>query len=697
VSAPTRTFSFPRQQARTRRFTLGAPRSFVVASDGSRVAFLRSRGEEDPRTCLWVLDADGWRERLAADPDAIGAAEAQLSVEERARRERVREMAGGIVAFDATPGLGRTVFALGGRAHTVDLSREGAPVEPLPASEDVYDPRIDPTGRRVAYVAGRTLRVVDETGTDRLLAGEDDPDVSWGLAEFAAAEEMNRLRGHWWSPDGETIAVARVDERPVRLAFISNPTNPEDRPRAVRYPFAGTDDAIVTLHLLRVSDGTRVEVAWDRERFPYLVRFVWTDGTPPTLLVMSRDQRSSQVLTADAATGATSVVHEDHADEWLEVFDGVPAWRSDGTLVTVCVSEDTYRVEFDGTPMIPPGLQVSRVLDVGDEVLFQASDDPMQRHLWRVRFDGSVDRLTDAPGLHVGTAGGDVLVVSSASMGDFGTRTTVWRNGDEVARVASNAAVPVVTPRVEFSLTGPRDARTALLLPHDHRPGQRLPVLMDPYGGPHVALVVSARNAYLESQWWADQGFAVIVADNRGMAGRGPAWDRSILNDLADPVLEDQVDALHAVAAANPDLDLGRVGIRGWSFGGYVAALAVLRRPDVFHAAVAGAPVTDNRLYDTFYTERYLGHPDDRPEVYAHNSLLGDAPSLRRPLQIIHGLSDDNVLVANTLQLSGALLAAGRPHEVLLLTGMTHLVSSEELAENLLHLQLEFLRRSLPA
>jgi len=693
----TGTTSFPRQQARTRKFTLGAPRSFVVADDGSRVAFLRSRGGEDPDTCLWVMDADGWKERLAADPAGLADVAEDLSIEERARRERAREKAGGIVAFDATPSLTRVVFALAGHAYAVDPSIPGAPVETIPASRSVYDPRIDPTGRRIAYVADRALRVVDESGTDRTIAGEDDPAVSWGLAEFAAAEEMARLRGFWWSPDGEAIAVARVDENPVRVAFISDPTNPESPPRPVRYPFAGTDDAIVTLHLLRVSGGGRVDVTWDRDRFPYLVRVIWGSGAPATLLVMSRDQRSSQVLTVDDSSGATSVALEDHADEWLDVFDGVPAWLSDGRLVTVGVSEDTYRVAFDGSPATPPGLHVSHVLDVGEDVLFVAGDDPMQRHLWRAAADGSLERLTDGSGLHGGTRGGDVLVVSSTSMDEFGMSVSVRRGGEEVARITSEAAVPVLTPRVEFSLSGPREVRTALLVPHDHRPGQRLPVLMDPYGGPHLSLVVSARNAYLESQWWADQGFAVIVADGRGTPGRGPAWDRAVLNDFADPVLEDQVDALHAVAAANPDLDLGRVGIRGWSFGGYLAALAVLRRPDVFHAAVAGAPVTDNRLYDTFYTERYLGHPGKQPEVYDHNSLMGDAASLRRPLLMIHGLSDDNVLVSNTLRLSGAFLAAGRPHELLLLTGMTHMVSSDVLAENLLHLQLDFFRRSLPA
>ncbi len=194
----------------------------------------------------------------------------------------------------------------------------------------------------------------------------------------------------------------------------------------------------------------------------------------------------------------------------------------------------------------------------------------------------------------------------------------------------------------------------------------------------------------------ADKTDAVIVADGRGMRGRGPEWDRTVFGDLAGPPLEDQVDALAAIAASRPDLlDMDRVAIRGWSFGGFLAALAVLRRPDVFHAAIAGAPVTDWRLYDTHYTERYLGQPDKNPGAYERSSLIADAPKLSRPLMIIHGLADDNVVVAHTLRLSSALLAAGRPHQVLPLSGVTHMASQEQVAENLLLLQVDFLRRAL--
>jgi dipeptidyl-peptidase-4 len=207
--------------------------------------------------------------------------------------------------------------------------------------------------------------------------------------------------------------------------------------------------------------------------------------------------------------------------------------------------------------------------------------------------------------------------------------------------------------------------------------------------------VLASQAAFLASQWFAEQGFAVVVADGRGTPGRGPRWEHAVAGDLAGPALADQVTALRAAAQRCPDLDLGRVAIRGWSFGGYLSALAVLRRPDVFHAAVAGAPVTEWRLYDTHYTERYLGHPDRQPAAYEQSSLLADAGRLSRALLIIHGLADDNVVVAHSLRLSSALLAAGRQHCVLPLSGVTHMASQEEVAENLLLLQVDFIRRAL--
>ena len=250
---------------------------------------------------------------------------------------------------------------------------------------------------------------------------------------------------------------------------------------------------------------------------------------------------------------------------------------------------------------------------------------------------------------------------------------------------------------MEIVELGPRKLVSALVLPSASgtAEGEPLPVLLDPYGGPHAQRVQRAEALFHTSQWFADQGFAVLVVDGRGTPGRGPAFERAVWGDLAGPVLEDQIDALGAAAALEPRLDLSRVAIRGWSFGGYLAALAVLRRPDVFAAAIAGAPVTDWRLYDTHYTERYLGHPAEEPANYERTDLTPLAPGLERPLMLIHGLADDNVVAAHTLRLSRALTEAGRSHTVLPLSGVTHMTPQEEVAENLLLIQLRFLQDAL--
>ena len=266
-----------------------------------------------------------------------------------------------------------------------------------------------------------------------------------------------------------------------------------------------------------------------------------------------------------------------------------------------------------------------------------------------------------------------------------------------VRQIPVVSADPPFRPSVTLLRAGATALRTAVLFPEGHEPGsRRLPVLMNPYGGPHAQRVLAASRMFLEPQWMANQGYCVIVADGRGTPGRDPQWERAVLNDLATPVLDDQVAALDAVVDAYPDdVDPSRVGIVGWSFGGYLAALAVLRRPDVFHAAVAGAPVTDWRLYDTAYTERYLGHPRDNSSAYDATSLIPLAPDLSRPLLLIHGLADDNVFAAHSLQLSAALLAAGRPHAVLPLSGITHMASQESVAAGLAEAQMAFFAQHL--
>ena len=689
-SVPSAGDSFPRQQARTQRFSLGRPRAFTVSPDGSRVAFLRSFAGDDPVMGLWVLDLPDARERLVFDAREGEADEADLPPEELARRERARERAEGVVAYSTDRAVTVAAFSVGGKLIVADLVRGGS--RTLPAVEPVFDPRIDPTGRRVAYVAGRALHVLEVDGEDRVLASDADPDVSWGLAEFVAAEEMGRAEGFWWSPDGSRVAAARVDERHVRTWHILDAIDPDATPRTLRYPAAGSRNADVSLHVLGL-DGSRMDVVWDGERFEYLARVVRNEGRPLTLLVQSRDQRITQVLTVNE-DGETSLLREDRDDAWVELVRGSPAWTEDGRLVCTEDADDTRRLVVDGTAVTPPGLQVRRIVHADGGVVFIASDDPIEEHVWRWSPDGALERLTHAAGVHDATAEGELMVITSATV-EAAPTTSVYRGGEALATIASHQETPVVEPTPTFFLAGARELRAALLLPGGRGPETPLPVLLDPYGGPGFQRVLRARDEFLESQWFADQGFAVLVVDGRGTPGRGTAWEREVRGDMIGPTLEDQVDALHAAAERFRFLDLARVAIRGWSFGGELATAAVLRRPEVFHAAIAGAPATDPRLYDTHYTERYYGHPDEEPEAYRRGSLIEEAGTLRRPILVIHGLADDNVFVANALRLSRAFLEAGRPHTFLPLSGASHMAKEDVVAENLLLLELGFLRDAL--
>ncbi|RCW44710.1 dipeptidyl-peptidase-4 [Halopolyspora algeriensis] len=686
--------SFPRHSARTQGFTLGAPRNATVAPDGGTVLFLRSAGGTDRRNALWMLDTRSGAEQCLADPLTLQGEET-VSAEEQARRERARERAAGITGYATDRAVRTAAFTLSGQLFLADLTT--GTVRELPAQSPVADPRPDPGGRHIAYTSRGQLRVIGVDGSgDRALAEPEHERVQWGVAEFIAAEEMGRSRGYWWSPDGTMLLAARVDETPVQQWYLADPTHPAQPPTTMPYPAAGTANAEVTLALIGL-DAHRTDVSWDREAFPYLVTVHWSPHGAPLLAVQTRDQHTQLVLALDPGSGQTRELHRDTDPHWVEIRPGWPAWTPDGQLVRVDAREGAYRLVVGDRDRTGDDVQVRAILDIGDEdILLSASErDPAQVHVYRAGPHG-IERLSTGAGVHTATRSGATMVLSSSGLEEPGTRMRVLEGTRRIAEIGSRADTPTLGLNVELLWAGERELRSALLLPSGYRPEHgRLPVLLDPYGGPQAQRVLARQYGYLTSQWFADQGFAVVITDGRGMAGRTPEWDRAIAGDLAGPPLDDQVEALHAIAAERSELDLGRVAIRGWSFGGYLAALAVLRRPDVFHAAIAGAAVCDWRLYDTHYTERYLGDPADVPEVYESNSLIGTAAQLERPMLIVHGTVDDNVVPAHSLRLSAALTAASRPHTLLPLPGVSHVPTEETTAENLLLLQLDFLHRAL--
>jgi len=525
------------------------------------------------------------------------------------------------------------------------------------------------------------------------------------------------------------------------------------------------------------------EVQWDHETYEYLAAVSWTSGHEPIILVQDRLQQHDQVLAIhvgepiatmrDAENGFTddegdqvetfsiaipeyaegerpgsTRVLEKHSNAyWLDLIHGTPAFTPNGRLICAMndMDADTNRLTVDGVPFTPAGLQVREVLNVTDDDVLCVvqrtpellSDDSLP-FLWRsnaadhdarsfdvvsIRYDGTWEPLTYAPGQWTMSRAGNGCVVTGRGMDDATVQmqhcmniVTTDENGTDVASmvvspIENHAETPGFTPNVHFTRLGERGLYTAIVLPSassEYAHADTLPVLMKPYGGPGFQQVVENQSFYWDAQWWADQGYIVVTADGRGTTGRGPKWDRAIYETMKSVTLEDQVDAVRALPEALatlaaqenkessettiPQPDLNRVAMIGWSYGGFLSALAVLEAPETFAAACAGAPPTDWTLYDTHYTERYLGLD---PAVYERNSIISDAPQLDRPLMLIHGFADDNVTIAHSLRLSQALMAAGRKHTFLPLTGITHMTNDETVAENLLILQRDFLAEAL--
>jgi dipeptidyl-peptidase 4 len=697
---------FPRLAARTMRFTLGVPTSATVSPDGARVLFVRSRSGTQRSGLLWVADVVSGTERLLADPHDLLAGDGEdVPQAERARRERMRQGGAGITGYAVDGRADRVAVTLSGRVFVVDVAT-GSPTE-VPVTGPAVDARLSPDGAWVAYHCDGGLHVAPAGGdkAGQALVVDEDDTVTWGLSDFVHAEELHRLRSFWWAPDSQSLLVARVDETAVTQVSIADPAHPQEPVATTRYPFAGEPNAATTLWQVGL-DGSRTEVPWKHEAFEYLVDVRWDADHDALVTVLDRHQHTMRVLSWRPGS-APRRLHEIHDPAWVDVVDGVPAWWGHRLLtVERDADADAARLMADGRPVTPPGISVAAVAAVdGDTVLVVVSEDERETRLGRVHADGAwelvapgptADRPTPAPvtGMTTGTAAGGTLVVRHDHLQSAVPAVAVI-SATGSFELGVDVVEPPVRPRpTTLARRRADDPRVAVLLP-EHHDGSPLPVLLDPYGGPHGQRVVSAARAYLESQWWADQGYAVVVADGPGTPG-SPSWQRAMAGRFAEPALAAQVRALEMAGERFGDLlDLGRVAIRGWSFGGYLAALTVIERPDLVHAAVVGAPVTDWSLYDTAYTERYLGLPAEHPGRYESESLLGRAARLARPMLLIHGLADDNVLVAHTLRLSSALLAAGRQHRVLPLSGVTHMTPQEVVAENLLLAQRDFLAEAL--
>ncbi len=687
---------FMRLYAQTRGFNLGRPAAARPTPDGKTVLFLRALPNK-PSLMLFAFDVATAQTRMLMTPEQLlNGAEETLSVEEKARRERMRITVGGFTSYELSEDGTFLLVPLSGRLFTLHLSNQK--VTELPVGKGVLDPHLSPTGKHASYVRDNTLWVMDlATRKERAVTPVGTPLKTYGLAEFVAQEEMGRMRGHWWSPDGQALLFEEADSTGVEEFHIQDPMHPEVAPVAFRYPRAGKANAVVRLGITSIKDAKVTWLKWDAVNYPYVAVAQWKNNAPPVLLVQDRRQRQQLLLAAAPKTCATQTLLAEKDDAWLNIRPDMPRWLEDGSAFLWATERNgAWELEVhnkDGSlrhTLLDVNSGLRDVVDVDDKagtVTFLSGVDPLSNVLQRVPLTGGAPvTVGQEEGTRSVTFGKshDVFVESRASAEAF--RTVEVRRGDGtlLGPLPSIHTEPPFRPNVRFLKVGDGAGfYAAVVLPRSFDTQWKYPVILDVYGGPHHNTVVGVLDMYLRAQWLADHGYIVVSVDGRGTPLRGRAWERAIVGDFSVIPLQDQVSGLKHVLKKFPQADSKRVGVMGWSFGGTMAALAVLKRPDVFQTAVSGAPVVDWQDYDTHYTERYLGLPDENPQGYTQSNLMTHAKDLERPLLLIHGTADDNVYFFHSLKLSNALFRAGKPHTVLPLSGFTHMVPEPAVTEKL--------------
>jgi dipeptidyl-peptidase-4 len=520
---------------------------------------------------------------------------------------------------------------------------------------------------------------------------------------------MKRYSGFWFSPDSKRVAFQQTDHTGVAQLQVVDPMHPEAQADRFYYPRAGKQNAATKLGLTAVSGGAVTWVSWDDKTFPYLATVRWPSKGPLTLLVQNRAQTKEQLLKVDEKTGKTQLLLTEEDPAWLNLEQEFPHWLSDGSgFFWLSERNGGPEIELRG---LDGALQSTWVTadagyshgfafdDATRTVFFAGGPNPTQSPVWKVREGQAPERLkTDLPEASTQlprlSEDGKLLIIGATWLSQM-PRSAVYRtsDGSKVAELPSVAVEPSMKLNVEVKKAG--DFWAAVFKPDAFKPGVKLPVILEVYGGPGKQQVTQTCRENLILQWLANQGFIVAKLDGHGTPRRGRDWERAIKGDFATRIAADQLEGLTALAKQVPEMDLKRVGVYGWSFGGYLSALLTLAHGDAVKSGVSGAPVSDWHDYDTHYTERYLGVPPQDEKAYEVSSLMTYVPQAKRPLLVMHGTADDNVYFLHTLKLSDALFRAGKPHQVLPLSNFTHMVPEPLVTERLYERIAAFFKETL--
>jgi dipeptidyl-peptidase 4 len=682
-----------------------------ISPDGRLIAYLKARDDDKDRFDLWAFDIAKRQHRRLVDSRTLAGADTALSAEEEARRERQRTAAlSGIVEYSFAPDSHQLLIPLNGDLYLYDIARAPAAAVRRLTHTDSYetDARFSPRSHFVSFVRDQNLYIIDlANGTERAVTHEGGGLVSFGMAEFIAQEEMDRDTGYWWSPDERRIVVARVDEAPVNEVERFEIQATGARVVRQRYPATGTPNARVDLYVADLGAESRLRLDLGENHDIYLPRVDWfPDSRGIAVQRQSRDQKALELLRFDAQTGKGKTLLTERSARWVPLNDdltflsGRPQfiwssvrdgyqhlylYQNDGTLIRQLTSGD-YMVLG-----VPPEAAVRAVDEHARRVYFTANlPSPVERQLYWVSLDrpGPPTRVTQGAGWHSASMSKDAKVFLDGYSNATTPRSVTLRNvrGAPIAELLENKLdathpyAPYAAEHVapEFGTLAAADGQTMhymLIKPRRLEPGKRYPVLVDVYGGPGAQRVTNAWGN-LFHQYLAQHGYVVFALDNRGSGFRGTKFETALVDAngagrMGGVEVQDQVRGVEFLRSL-PYVDGARIGIFGWSYGGYMTLMCLMQAPNAFAAGVAGAPVTDWALYDTHYTERYLSTPQDNAAGYAASNVLNYADRLRRPLLLVHGMADDNVLFAHSTALMKKLQDAQKPFDLMTYPGGKH-------------------------
>ena len=676
-----------------------APRQVKLSPDGRYLTLLRNRADDRERYDLWGYDIDTREWRMLVDSENLGSGR-ELSEDEKMQRERARVGSlKGIIAYQWASNGSGVLVPIDGDLFLAKLDGTVTQLTDTEGSE--LNPGLSSKGGYVSFVRDRRLWVGPVGAEAQPVTPQEGETIRWGEAEFVAQEEMARFRGYWWSPDDKRIVVQRTDEASVgivtRAAIGAKGTKVFDQ----RYPAAGTDNAVVDLYVIDPDGGNKVRVDLGFDLDVYVARVDWApDGSAIYVQRQNRSQTKTDVLRVDPATGASTIWFTEQAarpDYWVNLTDNY-RFLSDGSLLWWSERDGFghfYRYSGRAWTQLTRGTSPTTSLVGLDEAAgtftYQATADVLTQQIYRARLDGTgePELLTDLAFTNNASmdGAGRLLYVSRSGPSQPPQSYIAAPDGTRVAWIEENSLegdhpyAPFLAGHTvpEYGTIAAEDGTPLhwMMLKPNMARGKRYPVFFSHYGGPSTQEVTKGWTGAL-AQAVVDKGYIYFELDNRGSNNRGVDFEQPLYRAMGSAEVRDQKTG--ALFLKSLDfVDPAKVATYGWSYGGYMTLKMLEADPGLYAAGISGAPVTRWELYDTHYTERYMGDPREVPDAYKAASAIPDAAKIADPLLLIHGMADDNVVFENSSELIGVLQESNTPFEMMLYPGYTHRVSGEKI------------------